>query len=1137
VTAVNGRVFASLLIYFENGQDDFFALDAVDGSILWSKDFGDVFSVNPPAYSAGKVYLQVGNHSTDTHLYTFDAVSGTLIDDGSHAAQWERYYAPTIVGGTAYINGGYYGGMYAFNFAEVPEQRWFKNLTQYDDWTPAADGIFAYAYTGHQYSVPAKLTVVRSLDGVEEFTIDDPNFDWLGWSMNLAPVLGGQNDVLVVQANRLLSFDLGTENIRYEIPDKFGGHRWNYYAGQPSVAKGVVYVINDGKLDARAQSDGSHLWTWTPPSPYRAEGTIIVTNDHALLVTIDDEHIVTPEEGSAIHAIDLTTHLSVWSHQFPPVGIFEVAVGGDIAWSEGRLYFAREDGVLTAFKLLNPYEQSSVVQFATTAYSVSEAAGPATVTLRRSGSGDGAVGVTVSSEDGTAVAGADYTAVNQVVSWADGDTADKTVQVAVINDSDTEGVEYLNLRLHSLTGPTSLGVFSRAQVTILDDEIDVLRFTSASTDVSEGGVSVSVLVTRNGPASGAVTVDWATANGTASAGSDYTAASDTLSWAAGDTTTKTITIDILDDGVDEDNETFTVSLSNPTPVENAIVGSPGVFTVTVIDNDGPRIQFGASSYQVDETAGSVDLTVKRIGNTAGAVSVDWATINGSATSGQDYTTGSGTLNWADGNGADKTINIAVLDDAATEGGENFEVVLSNVVGADIRLGQPDVATVSIADDEATEVRINTTIEFAQRRPRAVMDSVGTTVVVWDSWKQDGDQWGVFGQRLDASGAPLSGEFPVNATTSGNQTIPDVAVAAGGSFVVAWQADATVNTEIVARRFDSSASPLGGEFLVNSSASGTQTLPRVAIDGNGRFMVVWQGRDGSGAGVFGRVYGADGAPLGPEFVVNTTTASSQGSPDVAGFPTGGFVVAWESYDQDEASTDAVVGRRFGSTGTPLGGEILVNAAIAGNQSLPAVVVASGGRFLVAWEDDSGLDGAFGSIRGRWFDAGGGPLSGEFQINTYAAGDQRKPAVSAEPNGRAVVVWEGRNNQDGSEIGVFGRVLYDDGAFASPEVQLNSYTTESQDEPAVACSSAGWFLGVWRSEGQDGPPTGVEGVYGVSWPMPPPSLIFADGFESGDTTAWSAPARGLPCRPRRPRPRGEGRPRWRRCPPRHHSRSDG
>jgi hypothetical protein len=101
---------------------------------------------------------------------------------------------------------------------------------------------------------------------------------------------------------------------------------------------------------------------------------------------------------------------------------------------------------------------------------------------------------------------------------------------------------------------------------------------------------------------------------------------------------------------------------------------------------------------------------------------------------------------------------------------------------------------------------------------------------------------------------------------------------------------------------------------------------------------------------------------------------------------------------------------------------------------------------------------------------------------------------------MVVWEGRSDQDGSESGVFARALYADGSFASAEIQLNTYTSDSQDQPAVACSGAERSFGVWRSEGQDGPPLGADGVYGISWPLPPTQLIFADGFESGDTAAW-------------------------------------
>ena len=1093
VAAVGGRVFASLRIYFENNQDDFFALDAEDGSILWSKDFGDVFSVNPPAYDGGQVYLQVGNHGSDTHLYTYNAASGALIHDGPHAAQWERYFAPTIVGGTAYINGGYYGGMYAFNFMEEPDRRWFIPLNQYDEWTPAVDGIYAYAYTG-EYD--PKLSVIRCRDGVEEFSIPDPNFEWHGWSMDMAPVLGGQNDVLVIQDLRLISFDLGTRSIRYEIDDGFGHSRYNSYAGQPSLAKGVIYAINNSNLEARRQSDGALLWSWVPPFPYRVEGTVIVTDTHVLLFIIDEETWETPGEGSAIHAIDLTTHQSVWSHHFQPVGVFEHAVGGEIAWSEGRLYFARDDGVLTAFKLLNPYEQSSVLQFETTAYAVPENSGVANVTLRRSGAGEGTVGVTVTSEDGTAIAGTDYTAVNQVVTWADGDTADRTVQVPISNDTETEGVEFFGLRLHSVTGPTTLGVLNRAQLTILDDETDVVRFSSATIDAGENAGTVSLYVVRDGPATGEVTVEYAAGGGSASPGSDYLPASGTLVWGDGDTGSKTIPLSIVNDAFHEDDETVVVALSEPTGA--AIVGSPSAATVTIVDDDGPRLQFSSVSYQAAETGGSVELTVKRFGGAAGAVSVDWATADGTAAAGADYLADSGTLSWADGDATDRAIVLTVLDDADVEGGEQFQVILSNPVG-EIALGQPVAASVSIADDEATEFLIPTETEFGQLRPRLSMNGSGSAVAVWDSWRQDGDQWGVYGQRLDGDGAAVGGEFRVNQTTDEDQMDGAVAVAADGSFVVVWEADVSAAPRIMGRRYDAAGTPLGGEFMINSSPPGTQTDPRVACDGDGRFMVVWSGRDASGPGAVGRAFAADGSPLGNELLLNTTTYLAQSAPAVAGRPGGGFVTVWESYGQDDYDSDAVVARVIGADGGPVGGEFRVNSTTEGNQSYPDVAVSGSGAILVVWEDDTGLDGAFGSIRGQWYDAAASPAGGEFQVNAVAAGYQGRPAVAADQHGRAAVVWEGRNNQDGSDIGVFGRTLFDDGTMTVGEIQFNTYTADRQYLPDVAVSGSGRMMAAWTSEFQDG---SAEGVYGVSWPLPPAVRIFADGFESGHMTSWSA-----------------------------------
>ena len=106
VAGADGKVFATLQTYPFHHGPLFFALDASNGRILWSKEFGDVFSVNPPSAAYGTVYVQTNNHASDTWLRAFDALTGVQIFQASHAAQWGTYNAPTIHEGKAYVNGG-----------------------------------------------------------------------------------------------------------------------------------------------------------------------------------------------------------------------------------------------------------------------------------------------------------------------------------------------------------------------------------------------------------------------------------------------------------------------------------------------------------------------------------------------------------------------------------------------------------------------------------------------------------------------------------------------------------------------------------------------------------------------------------------------------------------------------------------------------------------------------------------------------------------------------------------------------------------------------------------------------------------------------------------------------------------------
>lgn len=342
-------------------------------------------------------------------------------------------------------------------------------------------------------------------------------------------------------------------------------------------------------------------------------------------------------------------------------------------------------------------DKSSTVQFTASTLSVSEEVGMATLAVSRTGGAEGAASVSYATANGTALAGADYLAVNGTLTWADGDTADKTISVPVINDSLTEPAETFTVTLGNPVG-VLLGSAKLATVTLTDGD-SAVQFGVAGVSVAESVASGNIVlsVTRTGTVSGPASVSYATADGAATAGSDYTAVSGTLNWGAGDAAAKSITVPILNDSVVEGSETFKVNL---TSAVGATLGINKSVTVTITDTDNAAgmLQFSAPDYTVKENGASITLSVSRSGGNAGAVSVQYATGNGSASAGQDYTAKTGTLSWAAGDGVAKPISIAIINDTAAEGTEGFTVTLASPTGGAV-LGAANSATVSIIDDE------------------------------------------------------------------------------------------------------------------------------------------------------------------------------------------------------------------------------------------------------------------------------------------------------------------------------------------------------------------------------------------------------------------------------------------------------
>jgi hypothetical protein len=264
--------------------------------------------------------------------------------------------------------------------------------------------------------------------------------------------------------------------------------------------------------------------------------------------------------------------------------------------------------------------------------------------------------------------------------------------------------------------------------------------------------------------------------------------------------------------------------------------------------------------------------------------------------------------------------------------------------------------------QGAEFQVNAHTTGTQTWPSVSSSSSGGFVVVWQSYGQDGSDFGVFGQRYDSAGVPQGGEFRVNSYTTGGQILPMVASDAAGSFVVVWQGFGQDGDGygIFGQRYDSVGAAQGGEFRVNTYTTFSQASPTVAAEAAGGFVVVWESSDGHASGLFARRYDVQGLPQGPEFAVNSYTTGAQSSPALALAGSGGFVVSWEDSGQD-GSDFGIFGRRFDSAGAAQGGEFAVNAFTTGRQLRASVAAHSSGTFVVAWEsfspDGSGY-GAFG-----------------------------------------------------------------------------------------------------------------------------------------------------------------------------------
>jgi hypothetical protein len=307
--------------------------------------------------------------------------------------------------------------------------------------------------------------------------------------------------------------------------------------------------------------------------------------------------------------------------------------------------------------------------------------------------GDGStVTVHYATADGTATAGSDYVATSGTLTFGPGETT-KQISVTLLNDTLNEPEETILFILDSPSVGAVLGSIRTNAIRLSDDDFIYLNAGDAGvTRPANGTATILFPIHLTQASSRTVSVNYATANITALAGTDYQATNGTVTLLPG-VTNVLVPVTIYADGLQEGSKAFALNLSGLT---NAVFGDAAGLG-TIYDGTQGILQFSAASYTAGEGAGAAIITVTRTGGALGTVSVPFSAVAGTATAGSDFTPTNGVLTFNNGV-VSRTFSVPLIEDLATESGETIQLQLGTPTGTS--LGAPASAALIITDNDA-----------------------------------------------------------------------------------------------------------------------------------------------------------------------------------------------------------------------------------------------------------------------------------------------------------------------------------------------------------------------------------------------------------------------------------------------------
>ena len=313
---------------------------------------------------------------------------------------------------------------------------------------------------------------------------------------------------------------------------------------------------------------------------------------------------------------------------------------------------------------------------------------------------------------------------------------------------------------------------------------------------------------------------------------------------------------------------------------------------------------------------------------------------------------------------------------------------------------------------------------------------------------------------------------INEITKGEQETPAVAMSRyTRDFVAVWADDAydqdsdsaidtdgTGNHDIRARVACKTGCPKVPQFTVNTTTTGNQHTPDVAMNRDGDFVIVWTNDEDNS--VYMRKFSLNGSELVAETKVNTSGNADKATVAIA--DNGSYVVTWQSSDNTADKNMDIFMRGFDAEGKEMFAQTNVSDATMnpnGKRSLPDIGMDKEGNFVITWEDDSdGNDGY--NLRARGFDKNGSERIKEFLVNTNLDNDQRNPSIAMNSEGAFTIAWED-NSKDKKVYRILARGFNKDGSERFADKLLSPNSTNAK-APSICMTDHGMTYFTWATQ---------------------------------------------------------------------------